>query len=130
MIGELAPIENIVRSLQSLNPSLDDIPEPIDCICCHKPTRKTMVDYKHQIQVPPDIIVLITKGLPGWICEEGMEYFDPNMSSRFNRAIAGEMALAGDDHYLRALNGDMSDIELTPMPVEVVIALAMHPDWK
>ena len=38
MIGELAPIENIVRSLQSLNPSLDDIPEPIDCYCCHKPS--------------------------------------------------------------------------------------------
>ena len=130
MIGELAPIENIVRSLQSLNPSLDDIPEPIDCYCCHKPTRKAMIGYEHTIMIPPDITVEIKKELPGWRCDIGNDFFDSPMTRRFLNIIAEEMALVRDDGLQRSLKGDMGDIELTPTPVEVVKALAMHPDWK
>ena len=69
--------------------------------------------------------------MPGYICEEGMEFFDPAMTHRWLRVIGDEMALAGDDNLQRQLNGELPrDTVLSPIPSRIQELMRLDPDLR
>ena len=114
---EFPPVEAIAKSLQSLNPSPDDIPNPIDCYCCDKPTRKAVISYEYEFKFEPGITVTVSKLMPGYRCAEDIDFFDSGMHNRFLHVIADEMTFVGDDSLQRLLDCELPrNIVFSPIP--------------
>lgn len=116
---------DIFAQTVSVEASLDDIPEPLPCAGCWKPTHKAFVDYEWDWRSRGDKVrVTFAKRLPGYYCGScEVEYYDARLAGLFLEQVAKALSKMGDDSLKEDLRLDRADprtyTAFSPIPPQV-----------